>query len=67
MAYCTQVLTNLFSDNSCEINVMDLFEKKDLRPDLMFKAEVKDSGDLTGKYLSALRRGVNKRWEKKLQ
>ena len=45
---------------------MDLFEKKDLRPDQMFKAEVKDAGDITGKYLGAFRRGVNKRWEKKL-
>lgn len=66
MAHRSQVLLLLLSDNSCEINVMDLFEKKDLRPDQMFKAEVKDAGDITGKYLGAFRRGVNKRWEKKL-
>lgn len=45
---------------------MDLFEKKDLKPEQMFKTEVKDAGDITGKYLGAFRRGVNKRWEKKL-
>lgn len=45
---------------------MDIFEKKDLRPDQMFKTEVKDGGDLSGKYLTAMRKGVNKRWEKKL-
>ncbi len=32
----------------------------------MFKSEIKDSGDITGKYVSAFKRGVNKRWEKKL-
>ena len=32
----------------------------------MFKQEVKDAGDVTGKYVSAFKRGVNKRWEKKL-
>ena len=56
----------IFSDNSCEINVMDLFEKKDLRGDQMFKGEVKEAGDITGKYLTAMRKSVNKRWEKKL-
>lgn len=32
----------------------------------MFKSEIKDPADISGKYLSALRRGVNKRWEKRL-
>jgi|JI91814BRNA_FD_contig_31_929456_length_216_multi_1_in_0_out_0_1 hypothetical protein len=32
----------------------------------MFKQEVKDAGDVTGKYVSAFKRGVNKRWEKRL-
>ncbi len=59
-------MINKYSDNSVEINVMDLFEKKDLKPELMFKSEIKDSGDITGKYVSAFKRGVNKRWEKKL-
>lgn len=54
------------SDNSCEINVMDIFEKKDLRPDQMFKTEVKEGNDLAGKYLAAMRKNANKRWEKKL-
>lgn len=45
---------------------MDIFEKKDLRADQMFKTETKDASDVTGKYLSAFKRGVNKRWEKKL-
>lgn len=45
---------------------MDIFEKKDLRPDQMFKSEVKEAGDASGKYLAAMRKGVNKRWEKKL-
>lgn len=45
---------------------MDIFEKKDLRADQMFKTETKDSGDLTGKYLASMRKSVNKRWEKRL-
>lgn len=32
----------------------------------MFKNEIKDSADISGKYISSLRRGVNKRWEKRL-
>lgn len=45
---------------------MDIFDKKDLRADQMFKNEVKDGTDLAGKYVSAMRKNVNKRWEKKL-
>lgn len=45
---------------------MDIFEKKELRADQMFKTEVKDSSDLAGKYLSAMRRAVQKKWEKRL-
>ena len=45
---------------------MDLFDKKDLRADQMFKTEVKDGTDLASKYVSAMRKNVNKRWEKKL-
>lgn len=45
---------------------MDLFEKKDLQADKMFKTEFKDQSDLSGKYLAAMRRATQKRWEKKL-
>lgn len=45
---------------------MDIFEKKELRADQMFKGDVKETSDLAGKYLSAMRRGVQKKWEKKL-
>ena len=45
---------------------MDIFEKNELRADQMFKGEVKDTSDLAGKYLTAMRRGVQKKWEKKL-
>lgn len=45
---------------------MDLFEKKELRADQMFKSDIKDSSDITGKYLSAMRRAVHKKWEKRL-
>ena len=66
MAHRTHVPLPSLSDNSCEINVMDIFEKNELRADQMFKGETKDTSDLAGKYLSALRRGVQKKWEKKL-
>lgn len=45
---------------------MDIFEKKELKADQMFKVDAKDSSDLAGKYLSAMRRAVQKKWEKKL-
>ena len=45
---------------------MDLFQKKDLKLELMLKSEVKYSGDITGQYISAFKRGVNKSWENKL-
>lgn len=45
---------------------MDIFEKKELRADQMFKGDVKDTADLSGKYISAMRRAVHKKWEKKL-
>ncbi len=45
---------------------MDLFEKKELRGDQMFKAELKDPTDASGKYLSSMRKAANKKWEKRL-
>lgn len=32
----------------------------------MFKGDIKDASDATGKYLSAMRRAVHKKWEKRL-
>jgi hypothetical protein len=62
LAYCPYVDLFIVRDNSCEINVMDLFEKKDIRADKMFKTEVKDTADMAGKYLTQMRKGAQKRW-----
>ena len=35
-----------------------------IRADQMFKGEVKETSDLVGKYLTSMRRAVQKKWEK---
>jgi hypothetical protein len=57
---------NLFRDNSCEINLLDAFEKKDIKPDLFDKADIpKDRDDPAGKYASKLRKSTAKIFTKK--
>jgi hypothetical protein len=55
----------LFSDNTCEINFMDLVEKKDVRPDQIDKVDIKDPDNLTGKYTGKTRKLVSKTYAKK--
>ena len=44
-------------DNSCEINLMDAFEKKDVKPELFDKSDVpKEKDDPAGKYTVKLRK-----------
>ena len=44
-------------DNSCEINLMDAFEKKDVKPELFDKSDVpKERDDPAGKYTTKLRK-----------
>jgi hypothetical protein len=67
MVGCWSVNVMLSSDNTCEINLMDLFEAKDIKSsDKMFKIEIKDASDNTAKYIAAMRKTAQKRWEKKM-
>lgn len=53
------------SDNTCEINLMDIVEKKDVRPDQIDKVDIKDADNLTGKYVSKARKMVSKTFAKR--
>lgn len=53
------------SDNSCEINLMDCAEKKDVKPDQIDKVDIKDPDNLTGKYVSKARKMVSKTFAKR--
>lgn len=57
---------NYQSDNTCEINFMDLVEKKDVKPDQIDKVDIKDPDNLTGKYISKTRKSVSKTFAKKI-
>lgn len=47
----------LFSDNTCEINLMDAFEKTEVKPDLFDRSDIpKEREDAAGKYTSKLRK-----------
>lgn len=58
--------TNIISDNTCEINFLDLVEKKDVKPDQIDKVDIKDPDNLTGKYISKTRKMVSKTFAKKV-
>ena len=56
----------IFRNNSCEINLIDCFEKKDVHPENFDKSDVpKDREDLAGKYTSKLRKSTVKLFTKK--
>ena len=57
---------SFFSDNSCEINLMDAYEKGTVRPDQFDKVELpKEKEDLAGKYVTKLRKTASKIFLKK--
>lgn len=67
MVDCSYVLySNYQSDNTCEINFIDLVEKKDVKPDQIDKVDIKDPDNLTGKYISKTRKMVSKTFAKKV-
>lgn len=45
---------------------MDIFERKDIKADKMFKGDGKETNDLTGKFTSRLRKFANKSFERGL-
>ncbi len=53
------------SDNTCEINLMDIVEKKDVKVDQIDKVDIKDADNLTGKYVSKARKMVSKTFAKR--
>jgi hypothetical protein len=61
----TRIFLTNASDNTCEINLMDIAEKKDVRPDLIDKVDIKDADNLTGKYVSKARKMVSKTFAKR--
>lgn len=66
MAYRSYVFSSFkFSDNSCEINLMDIVDKKEVRVDQIDKVDIKDADNLTGKYVSKARKMVSKTYSKR--
>jgi len=53
-------------DNSVEINLMDAVEKKEVRPELIDKVDIKDPDTLSGKYVAKIRRAASKAIAKRL-
>lgn len=45
---------------------MDCFERKDVKADRMFKGDAKDTNDLSGKFISKIRKLANKSFERGL-
>lgn len=67
MAYRSYViLTLLCSDNTCEINFLDMVEKKDVKPDQIDKVDIKDPDNLSGKYIGKTRKFVSKTYAKRV-
>jgi len=57
---------NLNRDNSCEINLLDCFEKKEVRPDQFDRSEVgKDVDSVAGRYVAKLRKSAAKVFTKR--
>lgn len=73
MSICTQAdgsssirnFLNKLSDNTCEINLMDLADKKEVKVDQIDKVEIKDADNLSGKYISKARKMVSKTYAKR--
>jgi len=66
MAYRSYVFLSIkISDNTCEINLMDIVEKKDVRADQIDKVDIKDPDNLVGKYVSKSRKIVSRTFAKR--
>ena len=52
-------------DNTCEINLLDVIEKKDVRPDQFEKGDSKDTDTIAGRYITKLRRSAVRTFTKK--
>lgn len=61
----TRTNCNNCSDNTCEINLIDIADKKDVKPDQIDKVDIKDPDNLVGKYISKSRKMVSKTFAKR--
>ena len=56
----------LNSDNTCEINLLDIFEKRDVKADQFDKSELpKERDDIAGRYAGKLRKTASRIFIKK--
>ena len=53
------------SDNTCEINLMDIAEKSEVKVDNIEKGEVKELDTLSAKYINKARRAASKTFLKR--
>lgn len=53
------------ADNSCEINLMDIVERKDVKPELLDKYEGKDPDSVASKYAARVRKTTARSFAKK--
>lgn len=53
------------SDNTCEINVIDLVDKKEVKVDKFDRSNLKDVDTIAGKYIKKLRDVSTKTFVKK--
>lgn len=61
----TRTHCNNLSDNTCEINLIDIADKKDVKPDQIDKVDIKDADNLAGKYIAKSRKMVSKTFAKR--
>jgi len=50
------VIYLIFRDNTCEICLTDIVERKDVKPDQFEKGNYKESDSIAGKYATKLRK-----------
>lgn len=55
----------IHADNSCEINLMDIVDRKDVKPELLDKYEGKDPDSVASKYASRVRKSTARYFAKK--
>ena len=55
----------VFRDNTCEINVLDVLERKEVKPDLFDKADSKDVDTIASRYINKIRRSAVRTFTKK--
>jgi hypothetical protein len=53
------------SDNTCEINLMDIAEKSEVKADQIEKGDTKELDTLSAKYVNKARRNVSKTFLKR--